>query len=270
MNRIKRKSLGQHFLKNPRIIKKIVQVINPEKDDFIIEIGPGKGALTVALAEKAGKVVAVEKDPNLVQYLKEQNLKEAVVIQADILKVSLSEIIDEEKKRLNKVKLVGNLPYSISSPILFKAFSEKEKLPFWTFMLQEEVADRLICSPGTKNYSPLTIIFQNYFEIKKELHLQPGSFQPPPKVNSTLLSFKKRKLPLYSLENEEEFLNFLRICFKQRRKTLWNNLLAGSFQIEKIKQAYQKLKLKKNIRAEQMEISQLVELHYFFLNNTEE
>lgn len=269
MNRKKRKALGQHFLKNPRIINKIIQIINPEKDELIIEIGPGKGALTVALDEKAGKVIAMEKDPGLNLYLQKLRLRNTVILFSDALKVSFSKLIDDEKDKLNKVKIVGNLPYSISSPILFKTYSEKEKLPFWVFLLQEEVAERITASPGSKKYSPLSIMFNNYFIMKKELRLNPGSFSPPPKVNSTLLSFKKRKNPLYFIENEEEFLSFLKLCFKERRKTLWNNLASSNVDKERIQQAFNELRLDKNLRAEQIEMTVFVKLFQFFLDKQE-
>jgi 16S rRNA (adenine1518-N6/adenine1519-N6)-dimethyltransferase len=260
----KRKALGQHFLKNRAVLEKILQVISPDENDLVIEIGAGKGALTFPLAERAGKVIAVEKDPCLIPFLRKRSFSNLIIMEKDILRVDFREIISKEEKPKRSMKLVGNLPYSLSSPLLFKLLKNKELFTECIFLLQKEVAERICGRPRSKIYAPLSILFQIYFLAEIHFLVSPDSFSPPPKVNSALISLKKRSQPLFFIKNEETFRKFLRAVFQHRRKTLINNLKNINLPLSRINEAYKKFGLEKNIRPEQLAISQFVELFNFF------
>jgi len=266
-NRVRR--LGQHFLKNPSVLKKILDSISPKKDDLIIEIGAGKGAMTFSLAERAGKVIAVEKDKGLLPFLMEKNISNLKVLEQDILKTDFRELIRKELDFKGRVKLVGNLPYSISSPLLFKVYKEKEVFHECIFLLQKEVAERLCAGPGTKKFAPISIIFQNHFIVRLCFVVDPTSFSPPPRVKSALVFLKKRERPLFYIRDEDLFRKFLRGVFLHRRKTLFNNLLMKGYSNSLLRKAFQDLELKKNLRAEQLTISGFVHLYDFLLENME-
>lgn len=262
--RTKRKALGQHFLKSQAVLKKIIRRISPQDQDLIIEIGAGKGALTFPLAEKAGKVIAIEKDPTLIPSLKKKNIPNLTILEKDILKVDFYELLKKEKNFKGSLKLTGNLPYSLSSPLLFKVLEEKELFTECVFLLQREVAERLCGQPGSKNYAPLSILFQIHFLLQLHFTVSPECFSPPPKVESALISLKKRERPLFSLKNENLFRGFLKAAFKHRRKILRNNLEKLSIPLSTIDEAYLKFNIKKTSRAEQLPISCFVDLFQYF------
>lgn len=263
--RTKRKALGQHFLKSQSVLKKIIQRISPQEHDLIIEIGAGKGALTFPLAEKAGKVIAVEKDPTFIPTLKKKNIPNLTILEKDILKVNFHELLKREENFKGKLKLAGNLPYSLSSPLLFKVLDERELIAECVFLLQKEVAERLCGQPGSKAYAPISILFQIYFLTQLHFTVSPECFSPPPKVDSALISLIKRERPLFSLKNEELFQDFLKGAFKHRRKILRNNLEKLDIPLSAIDKAYLKFDIQKTARAEQLPISRFVDLfHYFF------
>jgi 16S rRNA (adenine1518-N6/adenine1519-N6)-dimethyltransferase len=265
----KRKALGQHFLKNRAVLEKILQVISPDENDLVIEIGAGKGALTFPLAERAGKVIAVEKDPCLIPFLLKRSFSNLMIMEKDILRVDFREIISKEEKLKRSVKLVGNLPYSLSSPLLFKLLKNKELFTECIFLLQKEFAERICGQPRSKIYAPLSILFQIYFLAKIHFLVSPDSFSPQPKVNSALISLKKRSQPLFFIKNEEIFRKFLRAAFQHRRKILVNNLKNINLPLSRINEAYRKLGLERNIRPEELTISQFVELFNFFSQQAE-
>lgn len=267
MKRSKAKAFGQHFLKNPFVLKKIVRCIAPEKNDLIIEIGAGKGALTFSLAEKSGKLIAVEKDRNLIPFLRKKEYFNLEILEEDILKVDLGELIKREKDSLEKVKLVGNLPYSISSPLLFKILAERALFQKCIFLLQKEVGERICAQPGSKKYAPLSVIFQIYFEAKAHFYVSPESFSPPPRVKSALISLRKREEPLFLIEKEVEFLKFLKGAFRHRRKTLLNNLLRLNYSHSLLRHSFQKFTLENFVRPEELSIRQFVNLFTFLTEN---
>jgi 16S rRNA (adenine1518-N6/adenine1519-N6)-dimethyltransferase len=256
----KAKALGQHFLTDRSILQKIVDVIDPKKDELIIEIGAGKGTLTFPLAERSGKVIAIEKDKGLIPFLREGNKENIVILERDVLRVNFWDLISGERAFLGKVKLAGNLPYSISSPLLFKILEDKGLFSAAVFLLQKEVAERLGAQPGYKTYAPLSILFQLHFDIRLRFTLAPGTFSPPPKVQSALVSLEKRPAPLFPVTDEDLFRRFLRAAFAQRRKTLVNNLKALPLPIAQIRDLFRCLDLKESIRAEQLSIGQFVSL----------
>lgn len=259
MRRQRRKRLGQHFLKNRHVLKKIIQRISPGKDELIIEIGAGRGALTFPLAEKAGKVIAIEKDPSLIAFLQRKKVSNVMIIGKDVLKIDFDEMIKKGEK-FKEVKIVGNLPYSISTPLLFKLLKAETLFSECLFLLQKEVAERICSQPGSKAYSPLSILFQVHFLTRLHFLVAPHCFSPPPKVYSALISLRKRGLPLFQIEKEELFQKFLKEAFKHRRKILLNNLLKLNLSLPLINSAYQELGLERNVRPEQLTIAQYVSL----------
>lgn len=263
MKRKKIRALGQHFLKNPHVQRKIIQAIAPSKDELIVEIGAGKGALTFQLAEKAGKVIAIEKEKAFVPLLKEKKMPNLEVLEKNVLRVSFTELLQVEKFPPEKIKIVGNLPYSISTPLLFKILEEKNSFSECVFLLQKEVAERICGQPHSKNYAPLSILFQLHFEPKILFSVSPRSFSPPPKVESGLISLKKRSQPLFSIDDEFLFYKFLRASFQQRRKTLFNNLKILNLPQDRLKEAFQSCQVEKHSRGEELDISTFIQLYNF-------
>lgn len=265
MKRSKRRALGQHFLHNPRLIQRIIQVINPSPEDVIIEIGAGQGSLTLALAKYGSQVMAIEKDPQLVSFLQSIIPPNVTLIEGDFLRLDLMKEIINKISPTSSIKLVGNLPYSVASQIIIKAFDHKAVFPFWVFLVQEEMANRFLSAPRSKKFNPLAIMLQNHFEIHRVLRISPKSFQPPPQVYSSLLAFFKRPSPLFPIEDEKEFFSFLKKCFASRRKTLANNLRTASFSSETIKEGLTYLKIPSQARAEELELKTFYDLYNFFL-----
>jgi len=249
MYRSRRHALGQHFLTNQGVLRKIVAAIDPKPGDLIVEIGAGKGVLTAALAERAGRVIAVEKDERLIPGLREAMPANVEVVRGDILRIDLHEIL--EKARAPALRLVGNIPYSISSPLLFRVLDEHAILTDCILLLQKEVAERITAGPGTKSYAPLGILLQNEFEARIAFTVSPGSFSPPPKVQSALLTLRRRPSPLHSGAADEPYRAFLRAAFAERRKMLWKNLSRRATPAA-LDSAYMKLGLARNVRAEEL------------------
>jgi 16S rRNA (adenine1518-N6/adenine1519-N6)-dimethyltransferase len=256
----KTKALGQHFLTDRSILRRIVDVIDPQKDELVIEIGAGKGALTFPLADRAGKVIAIEKDKDLIPLLREGEKKNMVVLGQDVLDIDFRGLLRNEAAYRGRVKLAGNLPYSISSPLLFKVYEVRELLSACVFLLQKEVAARLGAQPGSKSFAPLSILFQLYFDVRLRFTLAPGAFSPPPKVHSTLVSLERRPAPLFAISDEDGFRRFLRTAFAQRRKTLFNNLKSWPFPPGLLQEVFRRFSLEKTVRAEQLSIAQFVAL----------
>lgn len=266
MKRTKRQALGQHFLSNSHVLRKILKQIAPNENDVCIEIGAGRGALTFPLAEKAEKVYAIEKDKTLLPHLQKNLPANVELIKADVLKIHFKELVDEDLRTNKTIKLVGNLPYSISSPVLFKALEEKALFEECIFLLQKEVADRIVAGPGSKKYAPISILFQRDFEIRLCFVVEPGSFFPPPKVRSALIQLKRRERPLFELPDEDGFRLFLRSAFRHRRKTLFNNLLMASVNASLLKSAFDELGLDKKVRPEHIAPEQFALLFNFLEN----
>jgi 16S rRNA (adenine1518-N6/adenine1519-N6)-dimethyltransferase len=255
MKKDKRKALGQHFLIKRNILKKIVNVIDPQPEDLIIEIGAGKGALTFPLAKKGSRVIAIERDSSLVSYLKNQVFPNLTILERDVLQVNFKDLV--QKKR---AKIVGNLPYAISSPLLFKVLDDKDLFSACVFLLQKEVAQRLCAHPGTKKFAPLSILFQNDFVTRLHFHVPPSSFYPAPQVESALVSLKRRPHPCYFLADQERFHTFLKGTFRSRRKKLKNNLKNLHLPESEIRNALHICGIDEDLRPEQVSLSQFVAL----------
>jgi len=238
--------LGQHFLVRPSILERIAAVACSEDAGTIVEIGPGKGALTAHLIERAPRVVAIEVDQVLVQYLRARFRDEPklAIVEGDVLKVDLTQ--------WGPVSVAGNLPYYITSPIVEKVLGIGTSLRSAVFLVQKEVAERLTAAPGVRDYGFLTVATQFFAEVELLFDVPPSAFRPPPKVDSAVVRLKPRKqLPA---PDAKEFLRFASLCFHQKRKTLRNNLLGvyDKARLDTIPETAQ--------RAEQMPIAALIEL----------
>jgi len=217
-----RKRFGQHFLE-PVWVTKVVDAINPAADETFLEIGPGRGALTRPLAERARHVVAVEIDRDLAAALTEENIPNLRVVQSDFLELGLEPALKDERRPL---RVAGNLPYNVSSPILFTLLKAADGGRFFsdaTLMLQKEVADRLAAKPGGKEYGALAIQVALTADVDHVLTLPPGAFRPPPKVTSAVVRLSFRP-PAMDVGDVRVFERIVRGIFLQRRKTLANAL----------------------------------------------
>ena len=219
-----KKHLGQNFLKDELLISRIIEIANITKDDKVIEIGPGKGALTFRLAEKALKVLALEIDHELCEYLDEKahSYPNLTVLEEDVLKFKFETIE-------SKFKVVANIPYYISTPIIFKLMESRNKITEMTIMLQKELAKRIVASPNCKDWGILSIAVQFYATPKIELEIPREAFYPSPKVDSAIVKIIPRKNPALRVSNENLFWAIIKSAFSHRRKTLLNSLAMAGF-----------------------------------------
>jgi 16S rRNA (adenine1518-N6/adenine1519-N6)-dimethyltransferase len=219
-----KKSFGQNFLVDRGVIDRIVAAALLSPTDSVLEVGPGMGALTRRLALEVERVVAVELDRRMVAHLKEElaDASTLEVVAADILKVDLPKILTERHAGLWKV--VANLPYNISSQVLFRFLEERHLFSLLLLMLQKEVGDRLVAAPATGEYGILSVLFQMHFQIRREILVRPGAFRPIPKVDSVVLSFRPLPAPREEIGDPHLFKAVVKAAFSQRRKTLHNCL----------------------------------------------
>lgn len=225
------RSLGQNFLTNKEVIDEIVEGADITKEDLVIEIGPGIGVLTAAAAEKAGKVIAIEIDTNLVTILGDtlaefDNVK---VINENVVKLNLAKIIEEEAGDYEAVKVIGNLPYYITTAIIMKLLEEKLPVESITIMMQKEVADRIKAEPGSRIYGAISVAVQYYCSVNVVENVPKEYFMPMPKVDSAVLRLDVRKEAPVNLLNEKMFFRCIKAGFSQRRKTLLNSLTGTGF-----------------------------------------
>ena len=210
-----RKRFGQNFLVDDQIVNRIVSTISPNKSDNIVEIGPGKGALTFPLLEQLDKLSVIEIDRDLISFLKSKKQDRLTIYEADALKFDYGLIS-------NNLRIVGNLPYNISSPLLFRLLSKKNQIIDMTFMLQKEVVDRIVAKHGSKTYGRLSVMMQTFFEVESMFTVPKESFDPKPKNESAILYLKTRTKPL--TENTKLLEKIVKVSISQRRKTLKNCL----------------------------------------------
>ena len=220
---IPRKGWGQHFLVDRNILNKVIWAAQVEKEDTVLEVGPGLGEMTIALARQAKRVIAIEIDSKLVAILNEKmkNYPNVEVVRSDILKVDFNPFL---KKEGHPIKVVANLPYQVSTPLLFRFIESKETFSTFTLMLQKEVAERMVAPPGGKEYGPLSIFIQMFSDVSIRFFIKPSAFFPPPKVESAVVHMVWKEKPIIELQNEEWFKKVVRGCFSYRRKTLVNAL----------------------------------------------
>lgn len=254
------KSLGQNFLINSEVVENIINSSEITKEDMVIEIGPGLGTLTKYLLERAGKVLCIELDSKMVKILNDRfsiydNFE---IINADVLKINLNEIINENKKqeKIKKVKVVANLPYYITTPIIMKLLEEKLDIESITVMIQKEVADRLIETPGGKNTGAITYTVYYYCDSEKIMEVPNSSFIPEPEVTSKVIKMNLRDKPAVEIKNPQIMFRIIKSAFMQRRKTLLNALTNTKVFINKDEglKILKKLNLSENVRAEELSI----------------
>lgn len=265
------KSLGQNFLINEEVINQIIEKAEIDEKDLVIEIGPGLGTLTSRLLEKAGKVICVELDDRMITILNDRFklYNNFELIHDDILKVNLNKIIKEnlfENNNIKKIKIVANLPYYITTPIIMKLLEEKLNITSITVMIQKEVADRLIAVPGEKNAGAITYSVYYYAEAEKVLDVENNSFIPEPSVTSTVIKLNIRKEPVIQINDEKLMFKIIKQAFMQRRKTLVNAL--SNMDIfkskEEIVKVLEDLNINTKVRGEALTIEQYAQITNYF------
>ena len=219
----RRRALGQHFLRDFGIARAIVDLVAPTRDDLVVEIGPGDGALTGELARRAGRVIALEVDPELAARLRPY-APGVEVVEADARAWDYGAIA---RPRAGRVLVAGNLPYSVGKPILAALVAARTAIDEMALMLQREVAERVAAPPGSKTYGSLSVLSQVYCDVRLALRVPPGAFRPPPEVESGVLHVRVRPAPCVPLADEGRFRAVVHAAFGQRRKTLANALAAG-------------------------------------------
>lgn len=256
------KNLGQNFLINEEVVKNIVGCSNIEKEDLVIEIGPGLGTLTKYLLEKAGKVICIELDTKMLQILEDRFslYNNFELINNDVLKVDLKNIIEKEKTegKIKNVKIVANLPYYITTPIIMKLLEEELELESITVMIQKEVADRLIATPGEKNTGAITYSVYYYADSEAIMEVPNSSFIPEPEVTSKVIKLNIRKEPAVKPKDKEKMFKIIKYAFMQKRKTLLNSLTKNGVFKNKTQgtEILNSLGIKENVRPEELTLEQ--------------
>jgi 16S rRNA (adenine1518-N6/adenine1519-N6)-dimethyltransferase len=218
-----KKQLGQHFLHDRNVIEKIVMAVNPKPGDTIIEIGPGQGAITFPLLRRHGALTVIEFDRDLITPLMEsaEGVGDLAIIHKDVLQVDFGKLAGE-----GRIRLVGNLPYNISTPILFHALEHAEAIVDMHFMLQKEVVERMASEPGSKVYGRLSVMLQAVCRVVPLFDVPPGAFRPPPKVESAVVRLLPRPATEVGIDDPALFESLVRDAFGQRRKTMRNAVQA--------------------------------------------
>lgn len=258
------KKFGQNFLIDTHVLEKIVEAAGVTKDDMVLEIGPGIGTMTQYLAEAAREVVAVEIDNNLIPILQDtlSDYDNVVIINNDILKVDL-EALSKEHNNGRPIKVVANLPYYITTPIIMGLFESNVPLDNITIMVQKEVADRMQVGPGTKDYGALSLAVQYYADPEIITNVPPNCFMPRPNVGSAVIRLTRYPEPPVKVDDVKKMFALIRASFNQRRKTLVNGLNNAPdlhFTKEQIAEALAKMNLSETIRGEALTLEQFAEL----------
>ncbi len=242
-----RKRFGQHFLHDKNIIDRILDVIDPQKDDNMLEIGPGQGALTFPLLRRCGHLTAVELDRDLIKFLRQEapNHGDLQVINADILKFNLDDLPSGKQ-----IRIVGNLPYNISTPLMFHLMKSIENIQDMHFMVQKEVALRIGAPENSRDYGRLSVMMQYFCHCQYLFDVAPGSFTPPPKVDSAIIRLNPHPQPVVDIGDFTLFSTLVQSAFGQRRKTIANSLKARV-----APEIFDICKLDKKLRAENLQLS---------------
>lgn len=258
------KKFGQNFLVDTHVLEKIVNSAEITKQDCVLEIGPGIGTMTQYLAEKAGEVIAVEIDKALIPILQDtlSEYDNITVINEDILKVDVAALV-REKNNGRPIKVVANLPYYITTPIILGLFENNVALESITVMVQKEVADRMQVGPGTKDYGALSLAVQYYARPEIVAHVPPNCFIPRPKVGSAVIRLTRYEQPPVAVDDEKFMFSLIRASFNQRRKTLVNGLTnAEGLKLDKkrIQEVLEELAWSPSIRGEALTLEQFAQL----------
>ena len=249
MKHIAKKKFGQNFLKDASIIHSIIQSINPLLDDALIEIGPGLGALTKPLLEKSNHLLAIELDRDIVSWMeKEYPKKKITIFNEDVLNFNFHQF-DQ------KVRIVGNLPYNISTPVLFKCIENIMVIKDLHFMLQKEVVDRMIATPSSSDYGRLSVMLQYYFSMEHLVHVPKEAFDPEPKVESSFVRLIPYEHYPFIANNINQFGKIVKEAFSQRRKTIRNTLKSLINEND-----FEKIGINPQLRAENLSVSDFVKI----------
>ena len=266
------KKFGQNFLIDTGILEEIIEAANITKDDFVLEIGPGIGTMTQYLCEAARAVVAVEIDTNLIPILKDTlcEYNNVEVLNEDILKVDIAKLADE-KNGGKPIKVVANLPYYITTPIIMGLFESHVPIDSITIMVQKEVADRMKEGPGSKEYGALSLAVQYYAKPEIVVQVPPSCFMPQPKVGSAVIRLTRHEQPPVNVQSEKLLFQVIRASFNQRRKTLANGLANyGAFGLpkEQLQECIEALGVPGNIRGEALSLEQFAQLSNIIFEKT--
>ena len=263
------KRFGQNFLIDAHVLEKIVSAAGITKDDCVLEIGPGIGTMTQYLAESAGQVIAVEIDPNLLPILADtlKDYSNVKVINQDILKVDINELVKEYNNG-RPIKVVANLPYYITTPIIMGLFESNVPIDNITVMVQKEVADRMQVGPGSKDYGALSLAVQYYASPYIVANVPPNCFIPRPNVGSAVIRLTRYQEPPVQVKDPKLMFKLIRASFNQRRKTLQNGLNNSpeiSFSKEEITKAIESLGVSPSVRGEALSLEQFAQLANYFV-----
>lgn len=250
-----KKSFGQNFLKDDNILNIIAKSIETN-DDLIIEIGPGMGALTKKLKNKNSNLLAYEIDERTKKFLLPLEDDKTKIVYKDFLTTNIKE--DISKYKYNKLYVIANIPYYITTPIIEHIISSKLDVNAMTLLVQKEVAERFSAKPGSKSYGSITVYLNYFYNIKYICDVSRNCFTPVPNVESAVVKFEKKE-NIIKVDNEEDFFEFIKICFKQKRKTLNNNLKI--LNIINLKEIYSELGFKDGIRAEELTLKDFINLY---------
>lgn len=258
------KKFGQNFLIDPTVLNKIISAAQITKEDCVLEIGPGIGTMTQYLAEAAGEVVAVEIDRNLIPVLEDtlSEYENVTVINEDILKVDINRLV-MEKNGGRPIKVVANLPYYITTPIIMGLFESHVPLKSITIMVQKEVAERMQVGPGTKDYGALSLAVQYYAKPEIVANVPPNCFLPRPNVGSAVIRLTRHEAPPVEVKDESRMFALIRASFNQRRKTLINGLANASelaLSKERIAGVLEEMQLSPTVRGETLTLEQFARL----------
>lgn len=258
------KKFGQNFLIDTRVLERIVTEAGVTKDDMVLEIGPGIGTLTQYLCEHARKVIAVEIDKNLIPILSDtlSEYSNVQVLNEDILKVDIAALAERENEG-KPIKVVANLPYYITTPIIMGLFESHVPIDSITIMVQKEVADRMQTGPGNKDYGALSLAVQYYAKPEIVANVPPNCFMPRPNVGSAVIRLTKHQIPRVEVKDEKLMFRIIRASFNQRRKTLQNGLKNSpelNVSKEQVVNALKEMSLPENVRGETLSLEQFARL----------
>ncbi|MCX7884046.1 MAG: 16S rRNA (adenine(1518)-N(6)/adenine(1519)-N(6))-dimethyltransferase RsmA [Caloramator sp.] len=254
------KNLGQNFLIDENILNKIIEGAELKQDDCVIEVGPGIGTLTQAMAKCCKRVVSVEIDDSLIEILKETlgNYENIKIIHGDALKFDFKRLIEEED--LENVKVAANLPYYLTTPFITNILNQKTNIKSLTLMIQKEVADRIIAKTGSSEYGSLSLLCNYYCDVKKIARVSKNCFIPKPKVESMIIRMDIKEKPSITVIDESMLFKVIRSAFNMRRKTLWNALKPLGIGDEKLKCAFENSKIDSSRRGETLSLEEFGKL----------
>jgi 16S rRNA (adenine1518-N6/adenine1519-N6)-dimethyltransferase len=261
-----KKQLGQHFLVDSNIARRLVRSVGLSPEDLVLEIGPGRGALTQVLLETAHRVLAVDVDEELTdllqaKFFQEISAEKLALIANDILKIDIAELLNNQGAQ-EKVRVFGNLPYNIATAVIQHVLRFRGRTKDMTFMLQREVADRILSAPGRKQYGYLSVVVQYYCEAQRLFTLPPGVFRPVPKVYSTAVHLNCREQPAVEVISEQRFFELVSALFAERRKTVLNNLkrVASRYRVNDLERTLVETGIDPVRRAETLSLAEFARL----------